>query len=85
MFKTEDEARKTGCPLYALIAVIAASHGARNLGNESEARRAVACQASQCMAWRWANPAHKDVNWEGKDDPHGIRNSGYCGAFGRPE
>ena len=33
------------------------------------------CVASNCMAWRWANP---------KSEPHGSKPKGFCGLAGRP-
>ena len=52
---TVDEAREKICP-YAMTACFMGAGDAL-------------CEADQCMAWRWFNPA--------------IKNDGYCGLAGK--
>lgn len=55
-WKTEEEARKTVCPLWgpglvvAAAALVAAGHGAKSQETN--------CNASECAMWAWKEPEH---------------------------
>lgn len=91
MFLTEEEARRKWCP-YGMQPI--AGYGQMPSGITTQpyvvsANRAQgdvpACLASQCMAWRWADPKQlREIDMVTADVVDEQPRRGYCGAFGRP-
>ena len=75
MMLTEEEARRKWCP-HARVQLELPTEGNPPVNRDNAN---IFCMASLCMAWRWVPMNAAEIAWRGG------KQSGNCGAFGRPQ